>query len=409
MRTNRPVPDSQSHTCHACRSGNLETVSDSTSFHRVTSDAKAWSPGSLIGRCRDCGLVQTAVTPEWLADIRRIYEGYTIYHQGGGTEQSVFRQQDGKGSPRSEALVEALKTRHKLPETGRLLDVGCGNGSILRAWGRTLPGWELQGTEFDEKYKAEVEAIPGVTAMHGGRLEDVPGTFDVVSMVHVLEHIPDPIPVLNGIQERLAPGGLLFVEVPDCLANPVMMLVADHCSHFATVSLAGLAADAGYVDVAVSDDWTPRELSLTARRDETGNAPDRSAGRHSASVAGSNAGGAMSDSSDEPDVLGGLDWLGACAVEAERLANEGEFGIFGASIAATWLESQIGNRASFFVDEDPARRGREHLGKPILAPADVEDGAVIYVALPHPLAGAVAERLNGMGKNFKAIAPPERS
>lgn len=399
MRTKPPVSDPRSHRCHACHSGNLETVPGSASLHRVTSDAKAWPPGSLIGRCADCGLVQTSTTEEWLADIERIYEGYTIYHQGAGAEQSVFKQQDGRGSLRSEVLIEALKSRHEIAGKGRLLDVGCGNGSFLRACSGALPEWELQGTEFDEKYKAEVESIPGVTAMHGGRLEDVPGTFDVVSMIHVLEHIPDPVPVLKGVQRRLAPGGLLFVEVPDCVANPVMMLVADHCSHFSEASLAGLVESAGFADVVVSDDWTPRELSLVAGSDVGSGSFERS------SVHGST----LESNPDARDVLAGLGWLKACAEEAMRLADEGGFGIFGTSIGATWLEAQIGDRASFFVDEDPARVGRRHLGKPILAPADVEDGAAIYVALPHPLAGAIAERLNGMGKNLRVIAPPERS
>jgi len=390
MRTNPPVSESQSQSCHACQAKSLELVPGSESLHRVTSDAKAWPPGSLIGRCRECGLVQTATTEAWLADIQRIYESYTIYHQGAGAEQSVFKQQDGRGSLRSDVLVEALSSRHELPAKGRLLDVGCGNGSFLKACSRALPDWELQGTEFDEKYQAEVEAIPGVSAMHGGKLEDVPGTFDVVSMIHVLEHIPDPIPVLKGIQGRLALGGLLFIEVPDCVRNPVMMLVADHCSHFSKESLASLVGGAGYREVEVADDWTPRELSLTAR------------------LAGAEV-PARGSQSDAAEVLAGLEWQKACAGEAERLADEGEFGVFGTSIAATWLEAQIGNRASFFVDEDPARVGREHLGKPILAPDDVEEGAAVYVALPHPLAGFIAERLNGLGRNLKVVAPPERS
>jgi len=379
----------QTHTCHACRSGTLRIVPGSETLHRVTSDAKAWPPGGRLGYCPNCGLAQTATTGSWHEEIQRIYEGYTIYHQGAGAEQSVFGQQDGGSVLRSEALIKALASRQELPATGRLLDVGCGNGSFLRSCSRALPGWELQGTEFDEKYQDEVEAIAGVSAMHGGKLEDVPGRFDVVSMIHVLEHIPDPIPLLRNIQARLTPGGVLFVQTPDCLANPVAMLVADHCSHFSKGSLGGLIARAGYREVVAADDWTPRELSVTARMDREGG---------------------LTDSPPQPEkILAGLDWLRACARDAERLAEVGEFGVFGTSNAATWLEAEIGGRASFFVDEDPSRIGRVHLGKPILAPAEISEGATVYVALPHPLAGAIAVRLEELKINLNVAVPPEHS
>lgn len=374
--------------CHCCHSENLKTVPGSETLHRVTSDAKAWPPGSLIAHCRDCGLVQTVTTPEWLDDIKRIYETYTIYHQGGGTEQSVFKQQDGKGSLRSDVIIQALQDHHFLPEKGRLLDIGCGNGSFLQSCSRALPGWDLQGTEFDDKYKDMVEAIPGVSAMHGGKLEDVSGTFDVISMIHVLEHIPDPIPVLQGILPRLAPNGLLFVEVPNCERNPVMMLVSDHCSHFSDASLASMVYSAGFNVVDVSTEWVPRELSLVATA--TGRAEVRQ------------------PDSDPQRLLDGLDWLQQSYEQVEALNAAGPFGIFGTSIAATCLESQIGNKAAFFVDEDPARVGKEHLGKPIVAPADIGVGAAVYVALPHPLAGRIADRLKALGKDLKVTVPPER-
>jgi 2-polyprenyl-3-methyl-5-hydroxy-6-metoxy-1,4-benzoquinol methylase len=367
----------------------LETVTGSEQLHRVTSDAKAWPPGSLIAHCRDCRLVQTVTTPEWSADIRRIYESYTIYHQGGGTEQSVFKQQDGQGSLRSDVIIQALQSHYPLPAKGRLLDIGCGNGSFLQACSRALPTWDLQGTEFDDKYKEMVEAIPSVSFMHGGKLEDVPGTFDVISLIHVLEHIPNPLPVLKSILPRLAPNGLLFIEVPNSRRNPVMMLVADHCSHFSDASLGNMVQTAGFNLSEVSTEWVPRELSLVAQATEkpTAGAPDQ----------------------NPQQLLAGLDWLQQTYEQVQELSAQGPFGIFGTSIAATCLESQIGNKANFFVDEDPARIGKEHLGKPIVAPADIANGSLVYIALPHPLAGKIAERLNSLDKKLRITVPPERS
>ncbi|MGB0583355.1 MAG: hypothetical protein ACPGVU_27035, partial [Limisphaerales bacterium] len=105
-------------------------------------------------------------------------------------------------------------------------------------------------------------------------------------------------------------------------------------------------------------------------------------------------------------LLDGIAWMQESYRRVEAIP--GEFGIFGTSIAATCLESQIGNKAAFFVDEDPARVGKSHLDKPIVAPADIANGSTVFVALPHPLAGKIADRLNGLGKDLKVEVPPER-
>jgi SAM-dependent methyltransferase len=93
-----------------------------------------------------------------------------------------------------------------------MLDVGCGNGATLRAFGQMAPGWTKAGTEFDEKYRTEIEAIPNTEPLHVGPVEFVPGAFDVITMVHVLEHIVEPVGVLETLRGKLASGGLFLVQ-----------------------------------------------------------------------------------------------------------------------------------------------------------------------------------------------------
>jgi hypothetical protein len=79
---------------------------------------------------------------------------------------------------------------------------------------------------------------------------------------------------------------------------------------------------------------------------------------------------------------------------ARELSRRQPFGLFGTSIAATWLDAQLGGTAGFFVDEDPGRVGRSHLGRPILAPPSIPRGAGVYVALPQSIAVRVAARIS---------------
>jgi SAM-dependent methyltransferase len=146
-----------------------------------------------------------------------------------------------------------------------MLDVGCGNGATIRAFGQVAPGWKKAGTEFDDKYRADVESIPNTEPLHVGPVENVPGSFDVITMVHVLEHIVDPIAVLETLRGKLAPGGLLLIEVPHHPANPFELLIADHRTHFTSDSMTRALAAAGFEIVSVAEDWIPKELSVVAR------------------------------------------------------------------------------------------------------------------------------------------------
>ncbi len=384
---------SPSAACHLCGSADLEISAEYAAFHRVTSDCKPWPPGGGLARCRACGLVQTVVSPAWQDECTRIYQTYTIYHQSGGSEQRVFDGRGGAGRPRSEQIIGSLRKAEALPQRGRLLDVGCGNGGFLSAWSRLVPGWSLAGTEFDAKYQREVEAIPGVERLYLGDLKDVPGTFDVITLIHVLEHIPAPLGLLRSLRGKLNPGGLLLVEVPDCGQNVFMLLVADHCSHFSPPLLAGVVAAAGLEVTQASNQWVAKEVSVVARRPLVDSVPQLEGGRVVLPMVES-----------ERVFAGGLE-LSRILDRVKPLLGRAQFGLFGTAIAATWLDAQTGNAAKFFVDEDVNRTGKTHFGRPILAPQNVPRGAAVFVALPPVLSAPVSERLRALGRDLEVVVP----
>lgn len=389
-----PAAQDATATCHLCGSPRLVHAPEYGAWHRVTSDCKPWPPGGSLARCPDCNLVQAAVTPRWHAEADAIYREYTIYHQGGGAEQTVFDGARATGVPRSEQILEALSASTEIPGRGRLLDVGCGNGSFLRAWSRRFPGWSLSGTEVSDKHRPELEQIPGFESLHTGRIESLPGGFDVISLVHVLEHVPSPVSFLRQLRERLVPGGKLLVQVPDCAENPYMLLVADHCSHFAPGLLAGAAAAAGFDDVRTHS-WVKKEISLTAKAPPS----SRDATRAPASAP------VRLPRAEATQVFDGRRELARVLDRVLPLTRRPNFGLFGTAIAATWLDAQTAGAAVFFVDEDPNRVGKSHQGRPILAPADIPDGAILFVALPPVLAGAVGERLRALGRGIEVVVP----
>ncbi len=99
-------------------------------------------------------------------------------------------------------------------EGGRLLDVGCGVGQFLGTM--TALGWNAVGTDTDERV-VDICRERGLDARVGtldeNRFPD--GHFDVVTMRHVIEHVPRPHLVLAEVARILRPGGQLVLITPN--------------------------------------------------------------------------------------------------------------------------------------------------------------------------------------------------
>ncbi len=332
--------------------------------------------------CRRCGVTQAPVDDAWREEAATIYRDYAAYHQADGAEQRVFME-GGEGRARSQVMLECLRAEVDLPDHGRALDVGCGSGVTLRAVHRLLPRWKTTGTDISEDSREAIEAIPGVEAFYAGSAIQARGPFDLISLVHVLEHVEDPVAFLAELGPLLGPNGLVLIEVPDLAANPFDLVVADHASHFRLPDLERIAVAAGYEVVSASSTWLPKELSLVASwRGESG--PSLSPG-----TAGD-------------EVAANIRWLTALGHEARRLSRAGELGVLGTSIGACWLWQEVDGAASFFVDEDPNRLG-SYLDRPVVFPDEVAPGATVVLSLPGPIAERVGRRLRRPGRTYVAV------
>ncbi len=104
----------------------------------------------------------------------------------------------------------------------RILDIGSGPGYFLEA-GR-MRGWGVLGFE-PSRIAAEYTAGRGIAVVNGFFSADkAQGPFDVISMNLVLEHLRDPIGLVEQAKSVLAPGGLLFVSSPNDF-NPLQMVL----------------------------------------------------------------------------------------------------------------------------------------------------------------------------------------
>jgi len=194
-------------------------------------------PGTWsLMRCQACDLVWLNPRP-LPTEVEKLYEDYythsVLYDNTDKVKalvkSSVLRTSYGyevdgakpllgrllsRLGPIQEAVGAAVLWLHAR-ERGRLLDVGCGNGQFLARM-REL-GWEVMGVEPDPEAVRIARERFGLEVVQG-TLEEAglsEGSFDVITMNHVIEHVPDPVATLSECRRLLRPGGKLIVVTPN--------------------------------------------------------------------------------------------------------------------------------------------------------------------------------------------------
>lgn len=223
-------PRMTDYFCNICETGSLSIVSNFEDLPRVTSDCKPWPAGGKLFVCENCGAVQKKADKVWLDEIRHIYDAYDIYQLSDGSEQIIFDLQGG-AVPRSQALVDHFIRSTDIPTQGRLIDIGCGNGAAIHNFSKALPNWSFCGSELSDSALERLEKIPGFDSLYTVLPDKIPDQFDVVSMIHSLEHMPDPRQCMTNVAALLKETGTLLIEVPDIETSLFDILIADHYSN----------------------------------------------------------------------------------------------------------------------------------------------------------------------------------
>lgn len=238
--------------------------------------------------CDLCGApLEPCYTP--VASLR---QARVVCCTGCGLLQSVYGEDNDPRSPSLSCDADWGNVRHgkgaRLPAARRVLqrhlegvhqvlDVGANRGDFV-LWVRDrLPGAFIHAVEPDPRV-TDAYRERGDIQLSPARFEDASleaGRYDLVYCSHTLEHAASASGMLRGIHTAMAPGGLLFLEVPcvDALGDSDIVeefFIDKHTFHFDRPLLVDFVTQCGFEILEGAQDTDPYNITLLARRGEIG-------------------------------------------------------------------------------------------------------------------------------------------
>jgi len=180
------------------------------------------NPELEVFECASCGLV-------FLSSFDHIIDGFYKSSEMHGEKvpdpKAMLKDTEWDDERRFQYLKSALPNQ-------KLLDFGCGAGGFLlkaRELAATAHGVELE-TRLNSHYQSSnLTVFQNVSDIS----TDIRGEgYDIITMFHVLEHIPDPKSILSELSKMLSEGGQIIIEVPNADDALLTLYQSEAFSHF---------------------------------------------------------------------------------------------------------------------------------------------------------------------------------
>ena len=310
--------------------------------------------------CKNCAFIFRNPTMDWKEYLQLYKDSNNLL----SSSQYVNYEEGYRSNKLREERLKFLFDNISF-NRGTILDIGGGDGFLLDGLDSTL--WNKVMTEPGDLSK--IANGKNIKVFKQGIEEfDYPEKFDIIMCVSVLEHLLNPRIVIKKISKSLADDGLLFLEVPNSLTPSIKIsefYSFEHVCGFTLNSLQFLLNDEGFKVIEIDDNISIPNLRIVAKRDyQLNDTPPKS------------------DYSKIIDVVNGYK-LRRTAFEnqiKEKLKfvfdkkYHNKIAVYGAgnhTIQLLNIDNFL-NNISCFLDSDTHKQGTHFLGKPVLAPDQLE-------------------------------------
>jgi SAM-dependent methyltransferase len=338
-------------------------------------DFAAFAPGPIeIMACHVCGAAGAVPRKE---DLRTLFDDPAYVSRPLPVHEIRL---PGEGRTMPAPAYQASLLAAELPPQPAILDVGCFDGRLLRAFAEIRPDAELTGFDVSADLAPMVEGGSASITYVSGQLVDHKFTqrFDLIALSHSLQYEPDLAGLLATLRTALKPDGRLFIQVPDIERKPSNLLLADLHHHFTRMSLHNLLRRSGFAPKALAAEGFPRDILFTARA-------------AAASSGGDLAGGYQA-------VESAIAHLAAQQERIEHVAAENDWHVLGTTIDAAFAATVLGERVVGFVDEGCETSGMFH-ARTVRHPRQLKDEDRTLLLL----GGAGAEILGRFQASYRGL------
>jgi 2-polyprenyl-3-methyl-5-hydroxy-6-metoxy-1,4-benzoquinol methylase len=165
-----------------------------------------------IWECGACSLRFTQDIPD-IAAIGKYYQA-DAYVSHTDTKEGMVNRLYHFVRKRTLRKKAALLRQQTGLSTGALLDIGAGTGAFANTMQKA--GWRVTALEPDSDTRQRAKERYGLAVLPADALYQLPaGSFDAITLWHVLEHVHDLHGYIKQMKQLLKPGGRLFIAVPN--------------------------------------------------------------------------------------------------------------------------------------------------------------------------------------------------
>ena len=246
------------NNCKVCNYN--EKIQIYNNFKYVSSDIQKVKYRTNFFICTKCGCLQKKINASYIPNIKKIYKNYQGFQKYGETDQKKII--NGNITDRCFLLYKKYLNKKKYKN---ILDFGSGNGAMLMPFDNTNKN--LYATDLKNNLNYKILKAKNFKKFFSSKdLIKSKKKYDLITMIHVLEHLEDPRKILLSLSKKLEKNGIIFIQIPNFLLNYYDLCVYDHTIHFDHFSLQKLAELSNLKIIKLDDSYIHGEYSIILKK-----------------------------------------------------------------------------------------------------------------------------------------------